>query len=151
MLRASVEWTYVGANILDGLKLWYKNAPRTLSDAVEEFCQRKPTSAHRALGDALDAVDIVEAQLQRWNHLPRDIRALHNLCFNDGTRIDPEGKFIWVLDKPCINFGKYGSKNTPMESIPAGYYQFILDGSFSPEVRQLAQDALKGKYPVKVG
>lgn len=148
MARAGINWSSKDVRMLDALQLWRVAMPRTLSHAVEEFLKRKPTEAHRALGDAEDALAVAEAQLRRFQQLPRDIQLLHDLCFSSNN-VDPDGKFIWKDGVVVCNFGKWSK--TPLAQLPKSYCEWIVKSDFTPDVKELVQNALNGILPVKGG
>lgn len=144
--RCGVAWTYLESRILDPLRLWQVQMPRTLTDAVREFCGREPSEAHRAGGDVQDVYDVLLGQFERWPELPRDVAKLSELCFPpDPDRLDDTGKFRWRDGKVILTFGKNAGK--PIETLPKDYLQWIVGADFSEEVKQIAREALQGKYP----
>lgn len=146
--RAVVPWSYEHAAVIDPLRLWQVSMPRTLSDAVREFCKREPTNAHRASEDAKDAHDVLLGQLERWQDLPRDVKKLGELCYpKDPNKIDPEGKFRWKGNDVVITFGK--NNGVSLRKLDRGYLEWICKGGFSEATKQIARDALVGKYPEK--
>jgi DNA polymerase-3 subunit epsilon len=149
MKRAGMQWSYANARLLDPLRLWQIVKPRTLSDAVEEYLGRKPTGAHRALGDVIDAYEVAIAQLKRHDLLPRDIDALHKLCFVDPSWVDSEGKFVWVGSEAAISFGKHAG--CLLKNLGRSYLEWICSASFSDEVKIIAEAALNGKFPQRQG
>jgi len=54
--------------------------PRTLTAAVRHFCGRDLEGAHSAGADADATVDVLLAQLARYQDLPRDVPGLHEFC-----------------------------------------------------------------------
>ena len=53
--------------------------PRNLSAAVRHYCGRDLVGAHTAEADAAATIDVLLAQLQRYEDLPRDVEGLHAL------------------------------------------------------------------------
>lgn len=145
MTRAGVTWSSDGAFLLDGLRLWQVIKPRTLSDAVREFLHREPTEAHRALGDAKDALSVCYA-LQEHYKLPNSLEELHKLCFpsNPGF-VDQTGKLLWSGGKVVIGFGKH--RGVALKDVPRSYLEWIVTSDFPPDTKQIVQDALKGRSP----
>lgn len=149
MKRAGFDWSIGDAALIDPLRIWSVASPRSLSDAVREFLKREPTEAHRAFGDAEDALNVALAQLERWDHLPRDTRGLHALCF-EGF-VDLSGKFVRVNGDVTCNFGAH--RNVKLKDMPRGYLQWLesKDGpdGFPPDVRAIATNALHGDFSGK--
>lgn len=145
MHRAGVNWTPGDARVLDPLALWRILEPRTLSDAVRRFLKREPTEAHRALGDADDAMEILEALLEEFK-LPLDLDKLHAMAF-PMIGVDGVGKIIWKNGEAALGFGKHNG--TRLRDMPPGYLKWMLDGDFTPRTKEIVRNALQGKYPKK--
>lgn len=142
--RAGVPWSSVGAFLLDASAVWRKMKPRTLTDAVEEFLNRKPSDAHRAIGDAQDAYDVLHAQIERFS-LPWDIQKIHEMCF-DVDDVDPDSKFVWKNGVVLCNFGKH--KGVELAKVPKSYWSWCVQkGNFPPDAKRIMSDAVAGKYP----
>lgn len=155
--RAGIS-TEVSANdtppcILDAYILWTKQETRTLSDAVRRFLKRDHTGAHDALADVEATLEVVKAQLTEWSDLPRTVRELHQVQFpKNPNAIDSEEKFVWkAVDdgdlEPHFNFGKYVGE--PLRGSDPGFLRWMLRGTFAEDTKQIARDALAGRYPVK--
>lgn len=147
MQRAKVEWTYSGAYLVDPLRIWQEMEPRRLGNAMERFCGRAATDAHRAETDATDAYDVFLGQLKVWEGIPRDIKKIGEMCFpKDPTWLDEEGKFRWKNNVCCISFGKHSG--TPIQKVNKGYLQWIVnDSGLFSDAKRIAREALDGKYP----
>lgn len=148
MKRAGVQWNYEGAYLLDGLRLWQVAKPRTLSDAVREWLGREPTQAHRALGDAEDALAVSLKLVETVEAIPRTMHGIHQYCFpKDNNWVDAAGRIIWIGNDACISFGKH--RGTPLSRVPKDYLEWMLVSSFPADVIQIAKEALEGVFPTK--
>lgn len=148
--RCRVPWNVEAARMIDPLRLWQVGAPRTLSDAVKEFCGgREAREAHRALGDAEDAHDVAKGQLERWTHFPRSVQGLHDLAFPPppAGSLDRENKLRWEGSEVIINFGKH--QGTLLRKMPTGYLKWMVEGNFDSTVKTIVAEALQGRYPRK--
>lgn len=146
--RANVSWSYADARIIDPLRLWQINEPRTLTDAVRKFRGREPSEAHRAAGDVWDTYDVFLGQLETWPSLPRDVAKLSELCYPpDPDKIDEGGKFRWKNGNVVACFGKHAG--TPIQRLPKDYLKWMQGADFPDEIRQIARDALRGIFPKK--
>lgn len=145
MTRAGVAWSYAAAKIIDADRLESIGEPRTLSDLYRKHTGQELEGAHGALSDVQGTVMVINAQLDKYSILPRDVDALHALQWPGW--IDPEGKFRFVDDEPTCMFGKYKLKS--MRAIPRDYWNFILTSNFSTDVKKLASDAKLGIFPVR--
>lgn len=142
--RADVEWSYVGARVIDSYQLERLAVPRSLSHLHEKYTGVKHDGAHGALSDVRAAATVIAKQLEVHDVLPRDLDQLHEMQWPG--LIDPDGKFRFVDGVPC--FGQWGKfANKPMRDADAGYWNFIIKADFSPDVKQLARNAKLGKFP----
>ncbi len=60
--------------------------PRNLSAAVRHYCGRELEGAHSAEADTHATVDVLLAQLQRHQELPRDVAGLGEFCARNSER-----------------------------------------------------------------
>lgn len=143
--RAKVEWSYLDARIIDADRLEQLGEPRTLSHLYEKHLGKKLEDAHEALSDVRGTTEVIVAQLQKYQTLPRDLDILHATQWPGW--IDGDGKFRFNEDGvPCVGqWGKYAGR--PMRDVNPGYWDFILSGDFSPDVKALASAAKMGKFP----
>jgi len=142
--RVQVLWSYSKARIIDADRLEQLGEPRTLSNLYKKHLGREPVDAHQALADVRMTAEVIEAQLQKYQTLPRDLDILHATQWPGW--IDPDGKFRFVDGVPCFTqWGKF--KMQPMKNADKGYWKFILANDFSADVKALAQQALMGKFP----
>lgn len=148
--RVSIPWTAQDARLVDGFRLWQLGSPRTLSDAAEEFLGRKHEGAHDALQDIEVTMEIIAAQMQRYQMLPRDLTSLHTLQFPpDPNQIDKSGKLMFDdSGQPVFKYGKH--KDVPLPKVERSYIRWVVDKSdFPDDTKAILRDVLKGVYPVK--
>jgi len=140
---AKVPWSYYGASILDGERLEQITNPRTLSDLYRKYKGEELEGAHGALTDARASADVICGQLQMYESLPRDLRALHELQWPGWLTSD--GSFKMINGVPTCMLKKY--RDVPMHKVPGNYYDWILSASFPEDVRELVRNAKLGIYP----
>ena len=160
--RAGLQFSLENRRIVDAYNLYCKMEPRTLSAAYKRFCGKSLEDAHSAEADTLATVEVFEAELERYSamakeEMPEDVEfakdldVLHKLCnpvIQDA--VDPEGKFRWRGEEVIIGFGK--NSGVPLRQIAVenpDFLRWILRADFSQEVKQIAQNALKGFFPEK--
>lgn len=146
--RRALPWTYEGARVIDGFRLWQVACPRSLEDAANEFLDEETKDAlageaHTALGDVRWSSRVIAAQLKRFAKLPRNVQQLHDLC--NPNEFDADGKLKWRDGELCIAFGQH--RDTPLRKVPAGYLKWMVDRDFSDKVRGAIRDAQRGVYP----
>ncbi len=148
--REGHAWSYSTARIIDGYRNWQIGQPRSLSDAVEYFLHRKHEGAHRVIDDVDASLAVIIAQFERYAVLPRDVQQMHDLAFPvDPNAIDPDGKIVWKDGIAVMTFGKHIGKD--ITKVDRGYWDFVANKAdhMSPEMRQIARDAIMGKFPTR--
>ena len=143
MTRAGVEWSYVGARIIDTHKLEQIAVPRSLSHLHEKYTGLKHDGAHGALSDVRAAATVIAKQLETHDALPRDLAKLHEMSWPG--ELDEGGKFKMVSGVATCQFGKHRGK--AMRDIPVDYFDWLLKSDFPADVKTLAANAKLGKYP----
>jgi DNA polymerase-3 subunit epsilon len=141
---------------VDAMRIFHLREPRDLSAALRFYCGREHAGAHSALADARATLDILEAQVARYDDLPVDVEGLHAFCGQGrGDGVDPDGRLVWSPEGEAVfTFGKYkGRTLRQVAAEDAGYLRFIqkpdLEKPFSAEVRRLAREAAAGRFPVR--
>jgi len=139
--RAGVLWSFDGARILDGLRIWQIAEPRSLSDAAKSE-GIELTDAHSALADVKASTRFIAARLRRHANFPRDLDKLHAELWPGW--FDTDGKLKWRDGELCITFGEHRDKS--LRQVPRSYLEWILKKDFSPLVKDTCRNALKGVY-----
>ena len=141
---------------VDAMRIFHLKEPRDLSAALRFYCGREHAGAHSALADARATLDILEAQVARYDDLPADVGGLHAFCGQGRAEgIDPDGKLVWnAQGEASFTFGKYrGRTLREVQAEDPGYLRFLqradLEKPFSAEVRRLAREAAAGRFPVR--
>ncbi len=148
--RVGINYSKEGRQVVDAQIIYHKLEPRDLNAAHLKYCGKPLESAHRADADVRATINVLESQLEQHSILPRDISGLYEFCNpKDPTWIDDEGKFAWFEGKAVINFGKKYQRKT-LEFVSkndASYLQWIINADFSSQVKEIAKDAINGKFP----
>ena len=147
--RVGIEWNPTQMRLLDAQRIFHLREPRDLTAAMAFYCGRPHEGAHSAVADTEAALQVLEAQFERYADLPRDVAELARLCSaRDPDSIDAEGKLRWRDGEAVIAFGqKSGIKLRDMAANEPGYLRWMLNKDFSPEVKTVVRDALAGKFP----
>lgn len=153
--RAGQTWSYEGARVIDGFRLWQLAEQRTLSHAVERWLKGRDSTledreaideegkAHNALWDIKQSTRVVAAQLRACSFLPRDLNQLHELLWPG--RYDADGKLTWKHGELCFTFGAH--RDIPLRNVPKGYLKWVVQQDFSDKVKQTCRDACNGVFP----
>jgi DNA polymerase-3 subunit epsilon len=150
MQRAGVDWPWEG-HIVDPLFIYRFKKGHNLLNAYKEYVDVNGFSgAHNAAVDVAATIAVLIGQLNRHEDLPRTVKELSSFCFpRNENAVDEQGKFVWIEDEAAFNFGKWRGKKISDPTI-RGYLHWMANlGDFSQEVKDIAQNALDGIFPVK--
>ena len=129
---------------VDVQRIYHKMEPRDLSAAVRFYCNRDHEGAHGAEADTRATLDVLKAQLAKYEGLPRSVAEMDEyLNPHDPLNADRNGMIRWCNGEWCINFGK--KKGTRLKELFAkekNFLRWIVNGSFDTEVRQICNDLL---------
>ena len=147
--RAGVKFSRGGRRIIDAQVIFHKLEPRDLSAAYRKYCGKELEDGRTSQGHVRAAGEVLDAQLQHYLDLPRDVAGLHDFCEpREPHWIDAEGKFVWSEQGAAFGFGQYkGKLLKEIASLDPDYLDWIAGGDFSDEVKKLALDALSGRFP----
>ncbi|MBR7106805.1 MAG: 3'-5' exonuclease [Lentisphaeria bacterium] len=137
--------------VIDVYNLFCKLYPRTLTAAYKFFCGKDLEGAHGAAADTAATWEVLLGQLARHPELPRESAALAQFSDNsDPDALDRNRRFKWNGDDVVVNFGKYSGRTLKdiAENEP-GFLRWIIKSDFPDDVKEIASDALMGKFPVK--
>lgn len=122
-----------------------KRGARTLMAAHVFYCGCEFDGAHDALADIRATKAVIEAQMIRYGLTIEDMVEITEY-YNDD--LDSKGMFRFIHGVPTVMFGKY--KGLPMQDVAVEYYQWIAGAeNFREDVKALANNALRGIFPVK--
>ncbi len=160
--QAGLHFSLEKRRVIDAFYLYCRMEPRSLSATYRLFCGKKLEDAHSAEADTLATVAVFEAELEKYSRMPEadqpegikfaaDLDVIHDLCNPKiPDAIDPEGKFRWKENEPCVAFGR--NSGVPLRKLATDnpdFFKWILRSDFSPAVKEIASNALKGVFPVK--
>ncbi len=145
-----------GVRHLDAMRIFHAMEPRDLSAACRFYCDRELTGAHNALADVNATLDVLDAQLARYQELPRDLDELHRFCNPDeGKYLDRKRKLIWTDDgEAMFTFGKFNNRTLQeVCALPDGrsYLEWILTKDFGEDLKAILREALDGVFPKREG
>lgn len=129
--RAGVAFDISNARFIDVQTIYHKKEPRTLVAAYRYYCDKDLEAAHSANADTRATLEVLKAQLDKYEDLPDTVEALSEYaCAN--RNVDLAGRLIYDdKHREVINFGKYkGKLAEEVLSKDLGYYGWIMNGDF---------------------
>jgi DNA polymerase-3 subunit epsilon len=149
--RAGLDFDVTGIKLVDMQTIFHKMEPRTLTAAYKFFCGKELTNAHSAEADVLASVEVLNGQLEKYKDLPHDVDALSEFCDQrDPNWIDSTGKFRWRDGEAIVSFSKHsGTTIEELAKTEPNFFKWMIKQSFPKDAKQVAQDALIGKFPKK--
>jgi DNA polymerase-3 subunit epsilon len=154
--RAGSALDFAGVRHLDALAIFHSMERRDLTAAYKFYCGKEHVGAHGALADVEATLEVLDAQIARYDEVPEDIDELHRFCNPDeGRFVDRTRKFVWGdRGEAVFTFGKYqGRALNEIVSLNGGrgYLEWMLGKDFSEEVKGILREALDGVFPRKDG
>ena len=130
-LRAGLEVDLTDRRMIDVQHIFYSMEPRTLTAAYKFYCQKELVDAHSAEADVQATIDVLLAQLQRYDQLGDSVDSILNAIGEDKI-IDYARRFSYDDNGVEIfNFGKY--KGRPVLQVLKAepqYYDWMMRGDF---------------------
>ncbi len=147
--RAGVDFSFAGRKVVDVYNIFCKLYPRTLSAVYKFFCGKELEGAHGASADTDATLEVLLAQLERHPELPTDVAGLAD--FSDQTdpdAIDRTRRFKWSGGEATVNFSKYAGRTLrEVSENDPGFLRWIVRSDFPDDVKEIASNALIGKFP----
>ncbi len=124
--RAGVDFDISRARMIDVQTIYHKKEPRTLVAAYRYYCDKNLEEAHSALADTRATMEVLLAQLDRYDDVPTEVGALADYA-SANRNVDIMGRLIYDdKDREVINFGKYkGQLAEEVLRRDPGYYNWI--------------------------
>jgi len=145
-LRAGVEFDVENRKFVDSQRIFHMMEQRTLTAAYKFYCNKELVNAHSAEADTIATLEVLKAQIERYENLENDVDFLHNFTKQD-KNVDLAGRMVYNNDGvPVFNFGKH--KGKPVQEVfktDFGYYDWMMNGDFAEDTkRRLTQIKLQG-------
>lgn len=129
--RAGIDFDISQARMIDVQTIYHKKEPRTLSAAYRYYCGEELEGAHGALADTKATMQVLLAQLEKYDDVPCEVKALSEYS-SQNKNVDIMGRMIYDdKGREVINFGKYKGKLVEeVYTTDPGYYSWIMNGDF---------------------
>jgi DNA polymerase III subunit epsilon len=143
--RAGLIFPMNGRRLLDPCKIFFTREPRDLTAALRFYCDRTHSGAHGAEADVLATLAVLDAQMERYQELPRNVGDLHD-HMRDPNAVDFGEMFSRRADG-AVEFAK-GKKGELLSEIACSrpdYLEWMLRGDFFDDTKAIASEALKSR------
>ena len=134
--RAGIDFDFGRSKFIDVQTIYHKREPRTLTAAYRYYCGKDLTEAHSALADTTATMEVLLAQLEKYDDLPCEVGPLSEYACNN-RNVDLMGRLVFDdQGREIINFGKYkGKLAEEVLSRDPGYYSWIMGGDFAQNTK----------------
>lgn len=137
-LRVGIDPDMDNRKMVDVQNIFHKKEQRTLVAAYKFYCDKDLTDAHSAEADTLATYEVLEAQLERYEDLARDVEFLSD--FSTQFKSADFARRIGINEdgKEVFNFGKHKGKE--VEEVfkrDSGYYSWMMNGDFPLYTKQV--------------
>jgi DNA polymerase III subunit epsilon len=140
--RAGIEWDMSDVRIFDAGTLFKRREERTLAAACKFYLGWEMKDNHQAAADAMAALSVWNAQLDRYGLRGADRDTLAKESAYEEQRVDLAGKIIIGKDgRPAYGFGK--SKGVAVMD-DTGYALWMLRSDFSHNTKMHLRNILYG-------
>lgn len=148
-LRADMEFDLKNRRLIDGQKIFHIMEKRTLSAAYKFYCNKDLEDAHSAEADAVATLEVISAQIERYEGMPvvdnkgnnlglleNNIDHLHKIFNNQ--MVDLAGRFVYNQEGvEVFNFGKH--RLQPVVEVlkkEPGFYDWMMRGEFPLDTKK---------------
>lgn len=146
MLRVGMDFDMKNRVAVDVQVIFHKKEQRTLSAGYKFYCNKDLENAHSAEADTMATYEIMLAQLEKYDDLPKDVKSLSEFASHN-RNADFAGFLMFdEEDNELFSFGKYkGRKVTDVFEENPGYYAWIQNADFPLYTKKvLTQIKLRG-------
>lgn len=141
-LRCDINVDFTDRNMIDVQQIFFKMEARTLSAAYSFYCDKELTNAHSAEADIEATIEVLEAQLERYQNLGSDVPALHKFTTNE-EYVDYARRIVMKDGHPVFNFGKHkGRKVEDVFTEEPQYYDWMMQADFALHTKQKISEIL---------
>jgi DNA polymerase-3 subunit epsilon len=141
-LRVGIAVDFTERMMVDAQQIFFKMEARTLAAAYQFYCGKELTNAHSAEADIEATIEVLEAQLDRYQALGTEVKKLHEVS-NAEPMVDYARRMVMKDGHPIFNFGKYkGRKVEDVFNEEPQYYDWMMQADFPLHTKQKISDIL---------
>ena len=130
-LRSGIEVDLSNRKMVDVQHIFYTMEPRSLTAAYKFYCQKNLENAHSAETDISATIDVLLAQMQRYEQLGKSVESILSVIGEDKI-VDYARRFSYdEKGVEIFNFGKYKGRSVSevLRQEPQ-YYDWMMKGDF---------------------
>lgn len=131
LLRAGIDFDLKKFKLVDAQVIFHKMEPRNLTAAYKFYCDKDLEGAHSAEADTLATFEVLDAQVGKYEDLPKDIAGLSEFSYHN--KFADLAGFIAFDDanEEIFTFGKYkGQRVKEVFQKDIGYFGWIQNADF---------------------
>lgn len=135
-LRAGITLDMNNRKMVDVQTIFHMMEKRTLSAAYKFYCEKELEDAHSAEADAQATWEVLEAQIERYEHLGNTVESVLQFT-GEEKYVDFARRFVLDNDIEVFNFGKHKGRSV-VEVLKAEpqYYDWMMKGDFPLHTKQ---------------
>jgi DNA polymerase III subunit epsilon len=150
-LRCDINVDFTERHMIDVQQIFFKMESRSLSAAYTFYCNKELNNAHSAEADILATIEVLEAQLDRYEGLAKEVKPLHQFT-NGEEYVDYARRIVMRDGHPVFNFGKYkGRKVEEVFNSEPQYYDWMMQADFALHTKQKISEILNRMKLRKAG
>ena len=146
LLRCGIDFDLGARHFVDVQNIFHKMEQRTLAAAYQFYCGKQIENAHNALFDTLATLEVLQAQIQKYDNLDNNIASLAKFS-TVGTQqhADFAGRLSFDDNREvCYNFGKHKGKTVAQVlKLEPGYYGWMLEADFPLHTKQVLRKEME--------
>ncbi len=139
-LRAGLTVNLHDRKMVDVAQIFMKQEKRTLEAAYQFYCSKELKGAHSAMVDVSATVEVLFAQLNKYNDLEPKVDFLHDYSKGEDFA-DFSRRIKLVNGEPVFFFGKY--KEQSVKAIftkEPQYYDWMMRGDFAQDTKAVISE-----------
>lgn len=135
-LRSGIDVDFTERAMVDVQQIFFKMEQRSLSAALSFYCGKTMENAHSAEADINATIEVLEAQLERYENLPKEAASIQEFA-GSNDMVDYARRMVMKDGAPIFNFGKHkGRKVTEVLEKEPNYYDWIMNSDFALHTKQ---------------
>lgn len=141
-LRAGLDFDMTNRRMMDVQHIFHMMEKRTLQAAYKFYCEKELVDAHSAEADILATIEVLEAQLIRYENLGNTVDSVLQFT-GEEKLVDFARRFMMDKDVEVFNFGKHKGRSVAevLKAEPS-YYDWMMRGDFPLHTKQKLTEIL---------